>query len=262
MANVELTATVKPVSAKKEETLNNEKWVIDKAMAFLIDRATNFPVFDYATHRYAQYLEGKVVAVVGGSDAVQSLSVRPDIYVRINGHVKRQGGKCNVLYHTCCATPDIDSGLISYLDGLEFAWLNAVDGNYEVRNKKIPTYYEFLQSLRKVKPSVDFGFFAQGEWLEKNPYGPTLEWLNDLHKKYKCKLLTGNVALAHVMMFNPARIVVTNMTMYSEKTGGSREGKIESHEIEGNLQFLKDASNDPRVTFSAEFLEALRDYKF
>lgn len=265
MAEISLEATLKPTAFIKQQTSENEKWTIDEAAKFMLHRDSTFPVFDYTEHCYAKFLHNKTVMIVGGADGQQSIGIgvgKPDVFVRINSHLPRQGGTCHVLYHTCIGTPDINPSLISYMDKAEFVFLNAVDGDYEVRNKPVPTYVNFLDSLHDIKPHVHVGYFAQGEWMDKNPYGPEMEWLNDLHKKYNCKLFTGNTALAHIMRFKPMKIFVTGFTMYVERTHGSREGKVESHEVEGNLQFLKDASQDPRVIFSDEFKKALVQYGF
>lgn len=265
MTEISLSATARMTRHAKELMPLTEETAINAAAAYLLDRDERFPTYDFVEDRYGQFLLGKTVMIVGGADGQNSVTPgvgRPDVYVRINGHITRQGGACDVLYHTCVATPDINPSLISYLDRVQFVFLNAVDGQYEVRNQPRPAYAPFLTSLRSLKPHVEVGYFAQGEWLNNNPYGPEMEWLNDLHKKFKCKLFTGNVALAHIMRFNPAKIFVTGMTMYAEKTGGSRVGKIESHETEGNLQFLKAASLDKRVVFSDEFKKALMAYEF
>lgn len=265
MADISIAATVRLTDHAKKTAPIDEKAMVDAAAAFLLDRAENFPPYNFVEDRYAQYLANKTVMIVGGADGQNTIAPgvgRPDVFVRINNHITRQGGACDVLYHTCVATPDISPSLISYLDRLQFAFLNAVDGQYEVRNQPRPTYVPFVTSLRSIKPHVEIGYFAQGEWMDKNPYGPEMEWLNDLHKKYKCKLFTGNVALAHIMRFEPAKIFVTGMTMYAELTNGVRTGKIESHETEGNLQFLKAASQDKRVVFSDEFKKALTAYEF
>lgn len=265
MTEISLSAVLHPTQHTKDKMLSDEKFTIDQAVKFMFERDSTFPVFNYTEYRYAQFLKNKTVIIIGGADGQTSIPVgvgMPDVFVRINGHLPRQGGSCHVLYHTGVANPDIHPSLISYMDKIEFVFLNSVDGQYEVRNRSEPVYVPFLDALTDLKPKAHVGFFAQGEWLEKNPYGPEQEWLNDLHKKYSCKLFTGNVALAHIMRFQPAKIFVTGMTMYVEKTGGNREGKIESHETEGNLRFLKDASIDPRVVFSEEFKKALNAYKF
>lgn len=264
MNNVDLKATLNLTESAKGLYSQDADFAIKQAAEFLIDRAKNFPVFNYTEWAYGRFLNNKIVQITGGADTPGSITPgvgKPHVHVRINGHLVRQGGPCDVLYHTGVGTPDISETLVSYLGHTGFVFLNAVDGFYEVRTRTEPVYVPFLKTLRQLRPSIEVGYFAQGEWLGQNPYGPSYEWLNDLHKKYNCKFFTGNVALAHIMRFNPAKIFVTGMTMYAEKTQGQRTGKVESHEIEGNLQFLKDASKVQNVIFSNEFKEALDVYQ-
>lgn len=262
MSNIQLEATVRPVNAEKlkSETLHSKDWAMKAATDFLLDRDFNFPIFNLTENFYREYLEGKSVLLVGGADGPIPQQAF-DVVVRINSHLPRQGGRCDVLYHTGVGTPSINPSLLSYMPNVKFVFLNSVDGQYEVRNNKYPVYLPFVRSLRELRPKAEIGFFAQGEWMEKNPYGPEQEWLNDLHKKYNCKLFTGLTALAHIMRFNPARIFVTGMTLYVEQTHGAREGKVESHEISGNLAFITDAARDSRVVLSAELRRALDAYQ-
>lgn len=220
--------------------------------------------FDYVEWSYRTFLQGKAVAIVGGS--CEKWESKPedgiDVTVRINSHVERQGGRCDVLYHTC--VPCLDASLVDSIGSLgcypSFVFLNLIDGDFESKAKLYPQYLDFLCELRSEFPATDVGYFAQGQWLERNPYGPQYEWLNQLHKRYETKLFTGLVALAHILRAAPASVRVFGMNMYTDKTGGKLVSKVESHELEGNLIFLRDVRKDPRVVFDKELTEALRLY--
>lgn len=219
-------------------------------------------MFNFIEWSYKTYLERKSVVVVGGSPgAVAPKSSQAEVVVRINSHLKNQGGWCDVLYHT--GPPIINSDLVSeFLTSPEFVFLNLVDGGFENRERPWPLYVDFLSELRVNHPTTEVGFFAQGTWGGNNPYGPQYEWLNALHKKYSTKLFTGLVALAHILKFSPSRVEVRGMNMYLDKTGGELVRKVESHELKGNLQFLADCRSDSRVHYDSELTEALSRYGF
>lgn len=217
--------------------------------------------FDYTEWSYSNYIADKSVLIVGGSSGAEGWipSVPEyDVIVRINNHVLNQGGSCHVLYHS--SVPSITPYLVNKIHPAEFVFLNLVDDAFDCGRSSEPLYLDFLSELREESPRTDVGFFAQGEWMDKNPYGQQYEWLNDLHKKYQAKLFTGLVALAHLMRFSPASISVVGMDMYIGQTGGKIVPKIESHELANNLIFLRDARKDPRVIFSDQLTEALKLY--
>lgn len=215
-------------------------------------------IFDPISHYYANYLKDKTVILVGGSPHLKLPPTPwPQVVVRINDHVMRQKGHCDVLYHSSVPAPHLD--LWDYLSSTAYVFLNLVDEDYHCGAREQPHFYNFLMEGGN-NPETQIGFFAQGEWQEKNPYGPEHEWLNDLHKRYDTKFFTGLVALAHIMRFEPAAISVHGMNMYVDQTNGVIVPKIESHGLEGNLTFLRDARKDPRVVFDNELTEALKRY--
>lgn len=225
------------------------------------------PRFDFVEWEYGKYLKGKRVLLIGGSeektDAASTESY--DVVIRVNGHLERQGGRCDVMYHTC--VPGLTGTLAPKLKRTSFIFLNLVDTDC---SRQVPVYADFLSQLLFLRnrtksnyPMINVGYFAQGTWLERNPYGSQYEWLNELHQKYNTKFFTGLVALAHVLRFNPANVFVRGMNMYVKETGGKVGGRIESHELEGNLNFLADVrEDDDRVVFCEELIKALGRYGY
>lgn len=234
--------------------------IIDSLARTMIDHSRNFPRFDYTEWAYANYLKDKTILITGGADDFVSEWENDEVWVRINSHVLRQFGPCDVLYHTCVAEPNIGPELVEHIAHDGFAFLNLCDSGYEIGRWPAPIFIDFLIELRDRYPQVEIGHFASGTWMEKNPYGPQYEWLNDLHKKYDAKFFTGSIALAHILRFQPRAIHVQGMSLFVEKTGGSRAGKVESHEVEGNVRFMEDCLKDPRVTFSPLLMAALEKY--
>lgn len=213
---------------------------------------------------YNQYLCNKSVLLVGGSPQFDIKELNDyDVIIRINDHVIVQGGRCDVLYHTVRGL-GLESYKLLFANIVPcFAWLNVVDGPWEsgLNPKRMAQNYEkhFESNGCKV------GYFAQGEWLFWNPYGPEHEWLNALHKRHNCKLLTGLVALAHIMRSKAKSITLTAMDLYTrinanENLPKSREGYRHSHFLPGQVSFLKEAKQDSRVRLPQQLIDAIGFY--
>ena len=210
---------------------------------------------------YRDYLKDRSIVIIGGSDAYSCNEIgHYDIVVRINNHWLRQKGRCDVVYTTVLLKKPLH---VNQLQVPEFrphyAMLNLVDTKYEYNQKEVPNYLtfaEWCQSEQKVK----IGFFAQGVWLEQNPYGEQYEWLNLLHHQYDTKFLTGVVALADIIRYSPKRIFVCGMDMYKKEVPPGALFR-ESHGMPGNIQFLKDVQKrDSRVVYDTPLKRGIKQY--
>jgi hypothetical protein len=88
-------------------------------------------LFNYTEWSYRTFLDEKSVVIIGGSeDARIPERGEFDVVVRVNSHVIRQGGRCDVLYHTAipCLTVDL---LESFQNDPAFVFLNLVDSDFE-----------------------------------------------------------------------------------------------------------------------------------
>ena len=187
---------------------------------------------------YERFIVGQEVAIIGGSDFPDRERRRltswswPGRIVRINEHVLRQGGRCDVIYHTTTSTPPISSRLFDGDFRPAWVFLNLVDYEYEGGNREEPLWSSWWHQARKRWPEVRLGHFAQGQWGRQNPYGAEHEWLNEIHNRLDAILLTGVVALAHVLRFRPARVYVTGFDLYD---GAGIAGL---HDLSKNARFL------------------------
>jgi hypothetical protein len=207
---------------------------------------------------YIDYLRGKNVLLVGGKSGTK-IPVGYNIVVRVNDHVLFQGGRCDVLYHTIRSTGLEDMLLLQHPEIVpRFAWLNLVDSPYEVGLAARPVYDFFTSHYQALGAKV--GFFAQGEWLHNNPYGEPFEWLNDIHKKHNCKLLTGLVALADLLMHPVKSLKVIGMDLYIDEPKDVPDYR-HSHYIPGQIKFLEDAMKDKRLQLPQGMLAAMAKYK-
>lgn len=237
--------------------------------------------FDWITRCYGNMLLDRKVVVVGGAANLISLErlarfistddLEDAVFVQVNGHALTNPRlPVNVLYHTCVAQPNIDPKFLSSLKVLWNDWqqrldtvfLNLVDGDADMGNREFPLYLDFILALRDLSPRTNIGFFAQGEWEGENPYGWQHEWLNRLHKKFNCKLFTGLLALADVLRYEPSQVFLCGMDLFVDRTEGKLDGFVESHAIRGNVEFVVQAAQDPRVVIDVPLVEALARYGF
>lgn len=209
---------------------------------------------------YETYLKGKTVVIIGGKSGHWRGFVRAthDVTLRVNDHIIRQRGGSDILYHT--ATGGNIHHLISHdwEQIPKFVMLNIVDTDFEYGLIQAPTYAAFgAWSQAWLKAKV--GFFAQGEWLDKNPYGAKYEWLNEIHREVGAKLFTGFVALADILRYDIKSVYVTACDFYKNEVEPGQAMR-HSHGLAGNAKFLEEAQKDPRVTFCADLERGLEKY--
>lgn len=225
--------------------------------------------FDYVQYEFEKWVKARDVVLIGGKDNFDTEILNRDnwpeytVYARVNSHVERQGGPCDVLYHTVIGDPPLRPEL---LEEPQYAFLNLVDGDYEAGERHIPYWAQIMQEGNlpygwpRTKSGCEVGFFAQGEWLADNPYGAQYEWLNELHKQYKTKLFTGMVALAHLTQFKPKTVNVFGMDLYVEQTGAERKSMVGSHGMEGNFAFAQDCLQMSNVKYDLPLMNSLTKY--
>lgn len=209
---------------------------------------------------FTKYVTGREVVVVGGADKAITLDIRhADIVVRINNHWLRQGGGCDVLYHT------IKSPHISIEDlwaDKEFApsffMMNAVDDAFEIGLIKTPTRMKAINWCSE--NNVETGSFVQNMYGDCNPYDYTLDWLPQLHQKYNAVLFTGLIAVAHMARYPVSTLTVTGMNFYIDSdTNPDRNQGL--HNVRGNIQFLRDLeAQDSRVFLDPAIHAAINTY--
>jgi hypothetical protein len=224
---------------------------------------TTIPMIKPDTDDYREFLDGASVVLIGGADNYRDVYNHGEVVVRTNNHWQRQAGACDIIYHTVCGGDLSPESNVAALpeEGLSFLFLNLVDTEYEVGSFVEPRYKMLADGAkRNYGNDVGVGLFAQGEWLEANPYGAEHEWLNQLHKKYNCKLLTGLVALADLLRYDPYDIFVCGMDLYKNDGAPTREGWRHSHKLDGNIQFLIDSLDDSRVTYDEPLMDALHPF--
>lgn len=210
---------------------------------------------------YSEFLSGKRVCIVGGADNFNREKLEAyDIIVSINDHCVRQGLKPDVIYHVIRG-PDLFNGLIRLLDTPpRFLWANIRDNEFDSGFSDERQVDEFVREWHR-PPSQWVGFFAAGEWEGENPYGSEYEWLNVIHKKYDCKLLTGLIALADIMRYDPEVIMLCGMTMYLDNLRGL-PGYRDTHRIWGNIEFLEAAFwDDGRVCLDRPLSDSIEEYR-
>ena len=209
---------------------------------------------------YSRHLKNKRVALVGGADNFSySELFERDIVVTVNDHCIRQKIKPDVIYHVIRG-PDLWNALIRLLDTPpKFFWGSIRDDPYERGISDYRDVDEFVNEWHR-PPEQWVGHFAAGEWDGPNPYGEEYEWLNQIHHKYDCKLLTGLVGLADIMRYEPEEIFVCGMDLYLDNLRG-RPGYRDSHRIQGNIDFINDARDDGRVTLDTPLVKSLDEYR-
>lgn len=221
-------------------------------------------MFNRVENSYRYFMQGKRVAIIGGADNFDMNAVvdRSDVIVRINNHVKRQKGPCDVLYHTVVCD---DPPNMSLLDAMEdppfFIFLNLVDTQHEYGERERPLWDEFASLVRKIHPQCEIGHYAHGTWGGKNPYDDAYDWLNDLQKMYETKFFTGVVAIAHILQRTEcAELAVYGMDLYLDESQGDIEFQKESHPLRGNVGLMVDLMKDDRLEYDAPVLAAIDKY--
>lgn len=215
---------------------------------------------------YNRYLAGKSVVIVGGASQYfdeKELSSF-DVVARTNDHAITQGGKCDVIYHTVRGQGLEKYRLLDTEIAPSFVWLNCVDGPWECGLNPWRMAERYDNHFTRWRKS-QIGYFTQGEWPYWNPYGPEHEWLNVIHKEHNCKLLTGLVALAHVMRSKAKSIHLACMDLYqfvdaNDLSAKSAPGYRHSHFLPGQISFLRQAAKDTRVTFCAPLWDSMEYY--
>lgn len=210
---------------------------------------------------YAEYVKDRRIFIVGGKDNYYSPGRRidsSDIIVRTNNHWIRQGGQCDVVYHTVTST-NLHLDELAKAPGFapDFMFMNRVDWDYEYGESKHRHIDYFLNNYDNPKTKV--GFFTQASWGKPNPYHPVYEWLNIIQERYNAIFFTGLVALAHVLRYNPKQIFLIGMTLFSENETVERFQGV--HWLPGNIDFVKAMRKDPRVILDTPLLEALDIYE-
>lgn len=209
--------------------------------------------------RYVDFLKGKKVVVVGGGQCRGAEVERYDVVVRLNDHVLRQGGRCEVIYHTTRSAGLEERLLLQHSEIVpRFIWLNLVDGPWEAGLEPRRTYEYYAQTFADRGSQV--GYFAQGEWMYDNPYGEEFEWLNTIHKRIGGKLLTGLVAVADIAMHPVASIDVVAMDLYINEAKRIPDYR-DSHYLPAQIKFLEEMKADKRVTLCKPLLAAMAKYK-
>lgn len=212
---------------------------------------------------FAEYLNGKRVAVVGGlGDSIEDLSDY-DVIVRINSHYIRQGGRCDVLYHSCAG----DINLSAYEDGTadkfhndtRFVFLNGIyqlfgstagglgtlRGYFSARNAHIDTYIHVnAQAFALIK--------------ELNPLPRKHWWVKDFCLRWHVYPFTGVLALYHLTLYPCAEIYVTGMNLYQAPT--TQRESIRAHYISPQVKFLRHLLTEAHnwIKFSEELTKQIK----
>jgi hypothetical protein len=211
---------------------------------------------------YSQYLNRKSIAIVGGADNYNPKQLNNyEIIVRINNHWFRQRHQCDVVYNTV-KSPNLRVEILLQEPDFNpaFLWLNRIDWSFESGESKIPECDKLANFAKTLKPNIKVGYFAQGTWVDENPYGEEYEWLNSLHKKYDCILLTGLVALAHILYCAVVKeIFVCGMTLYKEENNDIERFRG-IHWLPGNLAYLQSLRNINFIKFDSPLENSLDAY--
>ena len=219
---------------------------------------------------YKDYLKDKIVVIVGGGENInEELVESADIVVRINQHWLTQGGRIDVLYHTMFGRglePENLMKLFKEDFRPKFMFLNKLDRYWELGLSQYKIDDLFYNFQKEHSNETQIEYFAQGQWLYQNPYGDRYEWLNEIHKKFNCKLLTGLVALADVLRFKPREVYTQGMNLYYGKPKRLKEYR-DSHFIPGQIAFLKDTlknnppDNKPSLYLNDDLIESMQLYE-
>lgn len=193
------------------------------------------------TERVRELLQGKTVAIVGGSDRWdRERADACDIVVRVNANWRRQGGRIDAVY-TREVAPDDDYDLAIFvafdMEADDEAWLGFCE-LYQI---------PFVQ------------FYAQ-RFGGPNPYRPELEWLNEFNWRLGTLPLTGLLAIAHICQLVARPPFVTGFDFYAKD--GAIPRAISSHEIPPQVAALDEWCRSGAILPDEALRELLAHHSF
>jgi hypothetical protein len=188
------------------------------------------------------YLYNAKVLLIGGADIsdeqMQELEAGSfDIWVRVNDHYKRQGGRTEVLYVS--GTQEADKSLSHSViveckpEGLESAWL---DVGQENGNKYL--------------------WFDVNLYADTNPYGGEHEWLNNFYRQIGSMPFTGMIATKHLLTLPIKSLALVGFDFYQQH--GIVPHHRNSHLIYPQAKWLRDTAHfDYRVSIEPKLSDML-----
>jgi hypothetical protein len=178
-------------------------------------------------------LHGARVLLVGGGnvDLSQYDDRDPTIWVRVNNHAHRQGGRADIIY-TSGTEPPAEPYRESFI--IECRPIPGDPSTWERPNRFI-RYDTSLYSGR-------------------NPNGAVHEWVNSLHRELDTIPLTGIIAVAHLLSFPIGELELTGFDFYQSDGKDNRD----SHYLPAQMDWLKrQHDKDKRLILSPKLLSQI-----
>lgn len=201
---------------------------------------------------FNSYINGKTVALVGGSDEIDWQEVNKcEVVARVNGHWMRQGGRCELLYYSCADDLDYEMWQRPDLfEQLEFAMVNRTHqlfGGYASEKTAL-----VISKLVEHNIPHEFYYNAPGHawdvFRELRNVKDGL-WSRELSERYDFHPLTGIIALEHLLLSSAASVYVTGMTLY-QQPDGALPADAGRHSIPPQLAYLKDNIKHKKLILS------------
>lgn len=199
---------------------------------------------------FDEFVSGKHVAVIGGSDEIEWDAVEEcDVVVRVNGHWLRQRGRCEVLFYSCA--DDLDYRIFgerALWQSLKWGLINnshRLFGGYASQK----TEWVISQMLEHCIPVETYLSVPARAWEVFAAIKDQRPWSRELAERYDFHPLTGVLAVERMMCSPAASVYVTGMTMY-QRPNGEVPFDVGTHYTEPNLQFFRDRRQDERLKLS------------
>lgn len=198
--------------------------------------------------RFFELLWGKSVAIVGALKPDARIR-EYDLIVHLNSHWTTHRGRCDILYHNCCAETQVGELLKEFVEPPR-----AIIANFAPYAR---AGYEEVEAYCKQHDTILLAPTHE-QFLRTNPAGFQHEWLNVFRKRFMFFPLQGAIACYHILLHPVRKVFLTGQNLYFDESVGLLPRRRGPHEIGPHVKyFMELQQSDARVEFDAGLRSAL-----
>ena len=220
------------------------------------------------TFNAASVINDRPIVIIGGCDEAidrdelsRWMSKNPDaLFCHINNHYWRRNDKTipiDILYHTTqCTDGDLTSEQLARVN--VFSMFNIA--GMEISEAHPAWRLMHWSDVNDNKHNC--GVFANGRWAGVCPFGIEVDDVNQVNNLYDTKLFTGSIALFDLVYnIKAGKVFVTGMDLFGDRSGYQKKSRVESHDLLGNIEFLRNTIGHVGITLSYRLTRSLERYE-